>query len=104
MIRHVAVFRWRDGVTPVQVTALGEALATLPARIPAIRSYTFGPNAQPADGRWDYAVVADFDDLDGWRAYDEDEEHGRIRAELVMPLAAERTNLQLDLGSAAGST
>ena len=98
MIRHVAVFRWRDGVTAEHVAEVSAALDELPAQIPAIRSYTHGPNVQPAANRWDYAVVADFDDLDGWRSYDEAPAHAVVRNDLIAPLAAERTNLQIDLG------
>jgi hypothetical protein len=98
VIRHVAVFRWNEGVTGEHVAEVSAALDGLPSQIPAIRSYTHGPNVQPADFRWDYAVVADFDDLDGWRSYDEAPAHVAVRDDLIVPLAAERTNLQLDVG------
>ncbi|HEY9557231.1 MAG TPA: Dabb family protein [Acidimicrobiales bacterium] len=98
MIRHVAVFRWAEGVTAEQVAEVSAALDAMPGQVPEIRSYTHGPNVQPAPGRWDYAVVADFDDLAGWRAYDEDPEHARVRSDVIIPITAERTNLQLDLG------
>lgn len=98
MIRHIAVFRWNDGVTADQIAQVGAALTDVAAQVPAARSYTHGPNVQPASFRWDYAIVADFDDLEGWRTYDEHPMHKRVRDELIAPLSADRTNLQLDLG------
>ena len=38
MIRHVAVFRWNDGVTDEQVAEVSAALDALPAQIPAEKS------------------------------------------------------------------
>lgn len=94
MIRHVAVFRWKDETTAAQVAAVSAALDDLAPRITSARSYSHGPNVQPAAGRWDYAVVAEFDDLDGWRAYDEHPTHAVVREDVIVPLVAERTNLQ----------
>jgi hypothetical protein len=98
MIRHIAVFRWKDGVTTDQIAEVGAALDAVAAQIEAARAYTHGPNVQPAPNRWDYGIVADFDDLEGWRSYDEHPDHARVRSEVIGPLTAARTNLQLDLG------
>jgi hypothetical protein len=97
MIRHIAVFRWNEGVTDEQIHDVGAALDSVAARIDAARSYTHGPNVQPATGRWDYGIVADFDDLEGWRSYDEHPDHARVRRDVIGPLAASRTNLQIDV-------
>lgn len=87
MFRHVVLFRWVEGVTAAQVDAVVEALRGLPATVPSIRAYAVGP---AVSGTHDFAVVADFDDEDGWRAYDEHPDHDRVRHELIAPLAADR--------------
>ena len=61
MIRHVAVFRFKDDVTDAFVDEIDEALATLPSIIPEIISFSSGRNADVTEGAWDYAVVSDFE-------------------------------------------
>ncbi len=47
------------------------------------------------DGNWDFAVVADFDDEEGWRTYTADATHQQIIAERIRPIVAERAAVQL---------
>jgi Stress responsive A/B Barrel Domain len=97
MIRHIVLFRWNDGVSAVDVAAVHDALSGLPAAIPAIRTYTHGPDLGLGEGTWDYAVAADFDDAAGWQVYDEDREHGRVRSEVIRPLVRERAAIRIAL-------
>lgn len=96
MIRHVAVFRWKPDVTTQQVAEVTAALDALAAQVPSVQRYEHGPDLG-LGGSFDYAVVADFDDEDGWRAYMDDPRHDAVRGELIAPLSAERGNLQLSL-------
>lgn len=92
MITHVAVFTWAEGTTADQVAEIEAALLTLPELIPSIRRYTVGANAGLVDGNADFAVVATFDDVDGWRAY-EHRPRSRAdegRADQAAPRAANR--------------
>jgi hypothetical protein len=95
VVRHVVLFRWVDGTTAAQVAAVTAALDELAATVPSIRVYTHGPDLALGPGRFDYGVVADFDDADGWRAYDEDALHDQVRRDVIAPLVAERAALQL---------
>ena len=97
MIRHVAVFRWIDGATAEQVDAIRIGLDSLPAQISSIRAYTHGPDLRFGEGRWDYAVVGDFDDGDGYQAYVDHSAHDAVRRELIVPLIAERGHVQISL-------
>ena len=66
----MAVFRWIEGTSPDDVSAVVSGLAGLPALIPSIRSYRFGPDAGlGVSANADFAVVADFDDVEGYSAY-----------------------------------
>jgi hypothetical protein len=93
-IRHVVLLRWKPGTTPAQLEALARAIATLPAQIPEIRTYRFGADAGLAAGNFDFAIVADFDDEVGFRAYASHPAHQRFIVEHTRPLAAERAAVQ----------
>ncbi len=96
MLRHVAVFRWVDGTPPADVDAFASALAGLPAAIPEIRSYRFGPDAGLGmSANADFAVVADFDDADGYAAYAAHPAHQDVIVRLLRPMLGERMSVQL---------
>ncbi len=94
VLRHVALFRWADGTTGDQKQAIHDGLARLPSLVAELRDYRFGHDAGLVEGNWDFAVVADFDDAEGWRAYREHPEHQRVLAEHIRPVAAERASVQ----------
>jgi hypothetical protein len=94
MYRHVALFRWTADATDEERRRVPEALAGLPATIPEIRAYSFGPDVGGADGHWDFAVIADFDDRAGWQAYQDHPDHQRVVRDVVAPIRAERATLQ----------
>lgn len=97
MIRHVAMFRWTEDTRPDQVAAVSAGLDGLPGAVPSIRAYVHGPDLELGEGRWDYAVVADFDDPEGYLAYDSHPAHASVRSELLVPLIRDRAVVQLDL-------
>lgn len=97
MLRHVALFRWIDGTTGDDVEAIRQALNALPAVIPALRDYRTGQDAGLAGGNWDFAVVADVDDVAGWQAYVDHPAHQKVAAELIRPRIGERAAVQYEL-------
>jgi hypothetical protein len=94
MLRHVALFTWKPGTTAEQVQAFSRGLTGLPSAISAIRAYGFGPDAGIADGNADFALVADFDDEDGWRIYQQHPAHQRVITELARPIVEARHAVQ----------
>jgi hypothetical protein len=96
MIRHVAVFCWLEGTTADQVAAVTAGLAGLPAEVPSIRAYAHGPDLQLGEGRWDYAVVAEFDDAAGYQAYVDHPAHQAVANERIAPIRADRAHVQLE--------
>ena len=84
MIRNVTLIKWKPGTSREQVQAVTEAMKRL--RIEGMRELTMGDDARLRDGNMDSAVVADFDSVEAYRAYDSDAEHNRIRRELVAPI------------------
>jgi hypothetical protein len=104
MIRHMVLFRWKEGTTAEQVEAVSAALRTLPGLVPEIRHYSFGKDVGVNPGTFDYGVTALFDSVDGYLAYRDHPEHQRIVQQLVMPNVAERAACQFaDALSADGT-
>lgn len=90
------MFRWNEGTTGEQVKALEDGLAKLPGAIPEIKAYAFGVDLGLRDGNWDFAVVADFDDAGGFRAYVEHPAHQQLIVDLIEPIRGERTSIQFE--------
>ena len=97
VIRHVAVFRWKPDTAAEQIEALSAALAELPALIPEISAYVFGPDAGLRQGAADYGVVGDFEDAEGYLRYAQHPAHRRVIDELLNPIVETRASVQLSL-------
>jgi hypothetical protein len=94
-VRHVVVFRWKDDVDAAALAAIDAALSALPAQIPSLRGYHHGADLALGEGRWDYGIVAECDDVEGWRAYEQHPAHQRVVTEVLRPHVAERAAVQI---------
>ncbi len=64
---------------------------------PGTISYTIGADAGLRDAdNWSFAIVADFTDAASYRAYDEDEEHNRLRG-VLGPMAERVARVQFEI-------
>ena len=97
MIRHVVMFRWRDDAPADAAANLSARLAELPGLIPEIRSYRFGADEGLADGNFDYAVVADFDDAAAFFTYRQHPAHQKFIDDHITGKVAGRMAVQFDL-------
>ena len=61
MVRHIAVFRWKEGTSAEAIAEAKRRLDELPGLIAEIRRFACGPDIGGADGHWDFAVAADFE-------------------------------------------
>jgi hypothetical protein len=98
MFRHVVLLRWKPGTPVGHGEAVAAALEGLRHRAIPFRSYVFGPDlgiSGPPNG-FDFGIVGEFDDRAGWDAYMGDEEHDRIRAELIGPHVEARATTQFE--------
>lgn len=93
--RHVVLSRWNDAADDAGRQAMVDALAGLPAQIPELLDYRFGPDAGLADGNWDFAVVADFADQAGYEVYRDHPAHQTVIVERIRPIVAERAAVQM---------
>lgn len=96
-VQHVVLFRWKEGVGPVHVSAATKALATLPALIPQIKSYSFGPNLGINPGTYDFAVVAEFDSADDYLVYRDHPDHRAFIAAYTADFVSERAAIQFPI-------
>ena len=96
MIRHVVTFRWTPAATEEQKRRVAAELARLPALVPSLRDYRIGANLGVNPGTFDFAVAADFDDVDGYLAYRDHPEHRAIVAEFIQPIVTERAAVQYE--------
>lgn len=96
--RHVVLFRWNDMADDEGRRALADALAGLPAQIPELLAYRFGPDAGLAEDNWDFSVVADFADQAAYEVYRDHPAHQAVISERIRPLVAARAAVQMHFG------
>lgn len=94
MIRNVVMGRLRPGS---DVDLLDQALAGIvDLGISGMTDVRVGRDAGIRQGNWDFTITADFVDAESYRAYDEDEEHNRLRREVFGPLSVEIARIQIE--------
>lgn len=92
MIQHTVVLTWNDAVPSGHADTCIEVLMAMSREIHTIREYRCGADlGVSAPGNADFVIVATFDDVDGWRHYDEHPLHNEIRAKFFRPFVATRT-------------
>jgi hypothetical protein len=96
MFRHVVLLEFDEATGDDHIGSIAEQLRELPARIPALRSYRVGRDLGLAPGNAHLAVVAEFDDIDGYLSYRDDPAHRRIIDEMVLPHLRARSAAQFD--------
>ncbi len=96
MIQHCVLLRFSDDLPAGQLERIRTELVAFAATLPGVRSYQCGPNVG-ADTNHAFGIAATFDDLTGWAAYDQADEHMRIRRELIAPWLTERAGVQFEI-------
>lgn len=98
MFRHVVLLKWVETATVADRDAVRSALLELPAAIPELRNYVVGDDAGlEADRNFDFAIVADFDDVKGYETYRDHPTHQDVIARLIRPILASRAAVQHEL-------
>jgi hypothetical protein len=88
--------RFSDRTTDTDRKAIRAGLGRLPEVIPEIRAYRFGEDAGLTEGNFDFAVTADFDDVEAYLVYRDHPDHQKFIAELWKPFVAERVAVQFE--------
>jgi hypothetical protein len=97
--RHVVMFKWEAGLDADHLDRVRERLDSMPTAIPEIRGYAHGSDVGVAEGNYDYVVVADFDNVDGFRTYRDHPHHLLLIEELIKGNVAQRAAVQYMTGS-----
>jgi Stress responsive A/B Barrel Domain len=85
MLRNVVMIRFRPGVPEAQIDAVQVALEELD--FPERTNLSIGRDAGLREGNMNFVALADFPDEDSYRRFDADEEHNRVRRDLIAPIA-----------------
>ena len=96
-VRHVVMFTWNDDVPATHAAEVSAALSELPAAIPEIASYAFGPDLGLVESNADYAVVADFSDRDAFVTYRNHPVHQQFIADHITDKVASRSAVQFEV-------
>lgn len=94
MLRNVVLVKLAPGQDSAAVATAQQAFLDL--NCPGTLSYVIGDDLGLREGNWSFAIVADFTDADAYRAYDQDEEHNRARAELL-PMTEQIARVQFEM-------
>jgi hypothetical protein len=76
--------KMREGYEEARLADLIRRFQSL--NCPGTVAYTIGTDLGLKAGAWTFAIVADFVDVDAYTAYDSDELHNALRAELMTQL------------------
>ena len=96
MFRPVVMMRFSDDMTEEQKEAVRDALRRLPEIIPEIRAYRFGDDLGLRDDNFDFAVTADFDDVESFVVYRDHPDHQKAIAEFIAPIVKRRAAVQFE--------
>ncbi len=97
MIRHVALFRFKEDAPEDAARFLEEGLFQLAQTITEISAYEYGPDLGLREGNFDFAVVADFENSEAFKAYAVHPDHQAFIQDRIAKVVEERVSIQFDL-------
>ena len=96
MIRHVVLFTWSETADADRRARSIEALRGLREVVGRMTSLTVADDAGLSEGNADTVLIADFPDVDAYRAYARDPAHVAVLDEHVRPFLAGRRAIQYE--------
>ena len=90
------MFRWTPEAAEEQKQRVAAELSRLPALLPVLRAYRMGADLGVNEGNFEWAAVADFDDLEGYLTYRDHPEHRAIVEKFIRPITAQRAAVQFE--------
>ncbi len=94
MIKHIVIFKWREGVTAAEIASVLEDLRALPSVIAALEDYLAATDLRLNEGTADFAVVATVASPEALRSYLEHPRHVEVATRL-RAMAETRTAVQV---------
>lgn len=97
MIRNIVLFSVKAGTRPEQVEAIARAMKAI--TFAGCSRWEMGRDLNLRAGNMPYAFIAEFVDEAAYRTYDTNEEHNRIRRELLAPIVERIERFQYLVGA-----
>jgi hypothetical protein len=92
--RHAVMFRWNDDVDADHLAQVRARFDELPGLVDTIRAYHHGADVGVNEGNYDYAVIAEFDTVEGYKRYRDHPDHVLLIEELIKGRVADRAAIQ----------
>ncbi len=96
MFRHVVLFTWSETADAERRARSVEALRGLRESVGGMTSLTVADDAGLTEGNADTVLIADFPDVDAYRAYQRNPVHVAVLDEHVRPFLAGRQAVQYE--------
>ncbi len=97
MFRHAVLFTFTPQTSEEQQQELARQLRTLPGAIEQIKAYHVGLDAGMNPGNYQFAVVADFDNVEDYLVYRDHPVHRDIIGKYVQPIVSQRAAVQYEI-------
>jgi hypothetical protein len=94
VIKHIVIFKWREGVTEADVSAVLDDLHALPGAIGALEDYLAAPDLGLTEGTGDLAIIATVASPEALRSYLDHPQHVEVVTRL-RAMAESRTAVQV---------
>lgn len=78
MIKHVVLFKFKQGASEARFAQLEALMKALPGQIPEIRGYELGLDVVRSERSYDFALVSAFDDPEALKRYQEHPAHQEV--------------------------
>ncbi|PHV66182.1 Dabb family protein [Williamsia muralis] len=103
MLRHVVLMNWNHELSVEEAAEVKRVLDDLGAQSPDVVAFSHGPDVGVRANGSDYALVADFDNADGWKAYSKHPAHDVVRG-VMGKIVSDQAIVQFQIAdSIAGS-
>jgi hypothetical protein len=97
VILHLAIFRWKEGISPEDVARLCEELAAFRQKVDCLVDYHFGPDLGLREGNADFGIAALLASPEDLGAYLEHPAHHELVDKVLGPMIASRQAVQIEV-------
>ena len=82
MIKHILLFKFKQGVSEEDKNRGIEMLRALREKVPEIREWEVGVQREKSDKFYDFAQVSSFENIEAIECFGKNPEHEKVRAYL----------------------
>jgi hypothetical protein len=90
MIRHIVVFRFKNGVDDRVKEKLIDEYNSFPAKFPSMHNFSFGKNISERDNTFEYGFCVEFENEGALKSYLSSKEHEEHVVERFRPVIESR--------------